>query len=235
METELFSRYLKKKGKQDHVIRGLMAQVSRFEGWLQERYQKELDAASGEQILVYLGELEVQKKGLGKKNARGIALYYSALGMRELALKANDYREEAIAGERGGFNLKEIRGINLEHLVTLEKAGIRTTAALLEASRTVGERQALAKRTGIPGERLLELVKLADLSRLPGVKGIRTRLYYDAGVDTLDKLAAWDPGELRAMLVDWVARTGFEGIAALPKEVLSTVETARILPRLIEY
>jgi predicted RecB family nuclease len=50
----------------------------------------------------------------------------------------------------------------------------------------------LATQTGIPVEVVLELVKLSDLARLPGVKGIRARLYYDAGVDTVENLASFE-------------------------------------------
>jgi hypothetical protein len=68
-----------------------------------------------------------------------------------------------------------------------------------------------------------------------GLRSVRARLYYDAGVDTVEGLAAWDPEELRAMLVDFVARTGFDGIAPLPKEARNAVATAKTLERLVEY
>ncbi|MFX1474618.1 MAG: DUF4332 domain-containing protein, partial [Promethearchaeota archaeon] len=96
-------------------------------------------------------------------------------------------------------------------------------------------RKALAERTSIPLEAILELVKLSDLARIEGLKGIRARLYYDAGVDTLDKLAQWDPEELRAMLQAFVERTGFDGIAPLPKEARNAVAKAKELPRIVEF
>jgi len=78
-------------------------------------------------------------------------------------------------------------------------------------------------------------VKLADLSRIKGVKNVRARLYYDAGIDTVEKMARWNPEELRAHLIEFVKRTGFNGMAPLPKEARYTVETAKKLPRIIEY
>jgi hypothetical protein len=48
-------------------------------------------------------------------------------------------------------------------------------------------------------------------------------------------MADWDPEKLRHMLADFIERTGFDGIAPLPKEVTSTVATARHLPRIVEY
>ena len=70
---------------------------------------------------------------------------------------------------------------------------------------------------------------------MAGLKGIRARLYHDAGVDTVDKLAAWEPEALRAMLVEFVECTGFDGIAPLPKEAAGAVAQAKKLPQVVEY
>ena len=89
--------------------------------------------------------------------------------------------------------------------------------------------------TGLPLKVILELVKLSDLSRLRGVKGIRARLYYDAGFDTVEKLAGYDPENLRKELEDFVKRTNFNGIAPLPKEIVSTIEQAKKIKKIVEY
>jgi len=39
------------------------------------------------------------------------------------------------------------------------------------------------------------------------VKGIRARLYYDAGIDSVEKMADWEPEALRRMVAEFVART----------------------------
>ena len=106
---------------------------------------------------------------------------------------------------------------------------------MLEAGRTPQDRLALVEKTGVPLDVILEYVKLSDLARVPGTKGIRARLYHDAGVDTLEKMAGWDPVELRAMVISFVEQTGFDGIAPLPKEAASAVATAKRLPKLVEY
>lgn len=100
----------------------------------------------------------------------------------------------------------------------LEKEGIINVDQMLERGKTPRDRKELSKKTGIPPESILECVKLSELSRLGGVKGIRARLYFYAGVDTLDKMASWDPEELRAYLTGFVKWTSFNGIASLPKE-----------------
>jgi hypothetical protein len=93
----------------------------------------------------------------------------------------------------------------------------------------------LAERTGASPESILELVKLSDLSRLGAIKSVRARLYYEAGLDTPDKFRRWEPEALRQMLVDFVERTGFEGIAPLPKELQNAIVAARRLRPAVEY
>lgn len=136
--------------------------------------------------------------------------------------------------KRNPFKLRDFRGVNPEFIAKLEHHGIKSAEQLLAAGHTKEQRLILARETDIPQHVLLELVKLSDLARLPGVKGIRARLYYDAGVDSVEKMATWEPEALRMMVNSYVERTGFEGIPPLPKEVSSTVANARKLPKVLE-
>lgn len=106
---------------------------------------------------------------------------------------------------------------------------------MLKAGRTPRARRRLADETGILLEAIVELVKLSDLARIPGIKSTRARLYHDAGVDTIEKMAEWDPEELRAMLLEFVERAGFGGIAPLPGEAAFSVARTKELPKLVEY
>jgi hypothetical protein len=133
------------------------------------------------------------------------------------------------------FLLRDFRGVNPEHIAKLEAAGIKKAGQMLVAGQTAEKRAGLAKETGIPEAAILELVKLSDLARLPGVKGIRARLYYAAGVDSVEKLAAWEAEALLAMTAAFVERTGFDGVAPLPKEVSSTIANARKLPGIVTW
>ncbi len=105
---------------------------------------------------------------------------------------------------------------------------------MVDAGRTPRLRQALAEQTGLPMEVILEYVTLSDLARLGAVRSVRARLYYDAGL-TPETIATWEPEELHAMLVEFVNRTGFDGIAPLPKEVRNLVADARSLPKIVQY
>jgi hypothetical protein len=137
--------------------------------------------------------------------------------------------------KRNPFRLREFRGVEPEHVEKLAVAGIKNAEQMLAAGQTAEKRAALVQDTGIPEEAILELVKLSDLARLPGVKGIRARLYYDAGVDCVEKMAAWDAQALLALTAEYVERTALDGIAPLPKEVSSTISNAKRLPRIVEY
>jgi hypothetical protein len=64
---------------------------------------------------------------------------------------------------------------------------------------------------------------------------VRARLYHEASLDTLDKMAAIEPEELRQKLVVFVEHTGFDGIPPTPKEVANTVAMASHLPRIVGY
>ena len=54
------------------------------------------------------------------------------------------------------YPLSEIEGLTAYSASKLKSLGIRTTVALLEAARTVKGRKALAAKTGISEQQLLE-------------------------------------------------------------------------------
>ena len=82
---------------------------------------------------------------------------------------------------------------------------------------------------------LQELVKLADLARITGVKSIRARLYHDAGLDTFDKIALLDATMLREICIRFVKATSFPGVPPTLKEAAYTVTSAKTLPRIVEW
>ncbi len=132
------------------------------------------------------------------------------------------------------FKLRDFRGVDTECIANLEALGIKNAEQLLAAAATKKQRSALAIKANLREPILLELVKLSDLARLPGVKGIRARLYYDAGIDSVAKMSTWEPETLRKMVTDFAEQTGFNGIPPLPKEVSSTIANAKKLPMLVE-
>jgi len=114
-------------------------------------------------------------------------------------------------------------------------AGVRTARELLDGARTVAGRVELEEASGVPRDSILELVKLANLARIGGLKKKRARLFYDAGFDTLGKIAVSEPGELMDTLTQHIERSGFDGRASSQSEAEHTVTMAKFLQRIIEY
>jgi hypothetical protein len=232
MDEEGFRQFLKKSGKKEHIVAGLIHQVQAFDAYLAGRLPAGVEAASEQDLRDYGQTLS---PGTIREQMRGLALYYRFAGNVPLARLAMDIREFEIGKTRRAFKLREFRGVRLEAVAPLEAIGIVTVEQMLAAGRTPEARRQLAEQTGVSPAAILEFLKLSDLSRLGGVKGVRARLYYDAGLDTPHQFAGWEPDALRQKLVEFVERTGFDGIAPLPKELRNTIATARQLPEVVQY
>lgn len=229
-----FRRYLKRKGKKDHVVDDLVERCKVFEEFLNRRRKPGLDDADEEDLRAFLDAMKDRKTGINN-HLRALGLYYGFTSRRELSALLNHLREQRISLTKKPFELKNFRGVSEKYITLLEKEGIANVDQMLEKGKTSAGRRRLAAKTGMPAEAILEFVKLADLSRIEGLKNIRARLYYDAGVDTVEKMAEWTPEKLQACLVEYVKKTGFNGIAPLPKEIRNTIETAKRLPKIVEY
>ncbi len=189
--------------------------------------------ASAEDLEGFVEWIEKKPKTSAKTYLWALRYYYEYASNELMCNVASELRQRRI--KRVPFALKRFRGVDPEYLKKLATAGIRNVEQMLEAGRTRNGRQQLSAKTGVPLDSILELLKLSDLARIPGIKGIRARLYYDAGVDSIEKMAEWDPKALRAMLIEFVDTTGFDGMAPLPKEADFSVEKAKKLPKIVEY
>lgn len=227
-----FRRHLKQMGKKPTVIDGLVKEVRHFDDWLIIYKNKPLETAETNDLLSYAENLNKREI---KIYMRALALFFRWLEKDELKELAHSLREAETSKTRRVFNLLEFQGVNLEEVAKLEALGIRNVEDMLSAGRTPQLRKELTERSGVSLESILELVKLADLSRLPGVKGIRARLYYDAGIDTVEAFSQWEPVELQEHLEKFVQDFRFDGIAPLPKEIQSTIKNAANLPRIIQF
>jgi predicted flap endonuclease-1-like 5' DNA nuclease len=232
MDEQGFRRFMKRAGKKDQVLEGLISQVRQFEAYLKGERDVDLGAANEQNLQGYAAALKADE---ARKRMRGLALYYTFTGNTALAAHASGMRQAEVAKARKPFALKDFRGVNPHDILRLKACGIVNAEQMLEAGRTPEARQSLANQSGVTIEAILELVKLSDLSRIEGVKAIRARLYYDAGVDTVEAMARWDPDDLLKMMAEYVERSGFNGIAPLPREVGSTIATARRLPKVVQY
>jgi predicted flap endonuclease-1-like 5' DNA nuclease len=232
-EADGFREYLRKKGKKSHVVEGLVRRCGVFEVFLQERKRSSMDEATKEDIQVFASAMN-DRTGFSNY-LRAVSLYYRFKSRPDLSAVASGLREQRMSLTRSQFVLKDFRGVKRSDIAALKKEGIVNVDQMLKRGRTPEDRKDLSKRTGVSEPAIIELVKLSDLARIRGVKSIRARLYYDAGIDTVEKMAQWDPDKLRATLIGFVERTGFDGIAPLPKEAKFTVAEAKRLPKIVAY
>src|SRR5919199_981126 len=94
------------------------------------------------------------------------------------------------------YPISEIEGMTAFSATKLKSQGIRTTDALLEAARTVKGRKALAAKTGISEQQLLEWANVSDYMRIPGMGRAKVGLVRAAGVSTVRELAYRNPARL---------------------------------------
>ena len=234
MDEAGLERFLRRGGRSPSATTRCIRYVLEFEQFLQaNRNGRTLEGADSTDLEMFAASIESEPKASAKTHLWALRYYYEYTSNPEMRSLAGSMREQRI--KRPPFPLSGFRGVEPEYADKLASAGVKNASQMLKAGRTPQDRLALAERTGVPLDAILEYVKLSDLARIPGTKGVRARLYYDAGVDTLEKMAEWDPEELRTMVSGFVERTGFGGIAPLPKEAASAVATAKRLPRIVEY
>lgn len=229
LDEEGFKRYLKKTGKSERKIESDIRDMKKFEGYLLMHKGKKLEEAVPEDLKDYVN----WAKASGTKIWLWVFNRYYSYKQNDAMFCATN----EIIGIQGvrKAKLKDFLGVNLQHVQALKAEGIVTSEQMLDVGKTREGREELAEKTGVPLDSILELVKLSNLARIVGLKKKRARLFYDAGVDTLDKIAEWDSEEMRQMLIEFVVSTGFDGSASTPSEAAFTVRLAKYLPRIVEY
>jgi hypothetical protein len=189
-----FTTHLKRGGRSPSAIKQCLAYAGEFERFLQER-DRELDDATPDDLVAFVEQIESKPKTSAKKHLWALRYYYGYASNDRMRQLAGELRQGRI--KRKPFLLAKFRGVNIEHAARLEAAGIRNVDQMLQAGRTPGDRRALAERTGVPLDAILELVKLSDLSRVGATRTVRARLYYDAGIDTPAKIARFELADAR--------------------------------------
>jgi predicted RecB family nuclease len=133
------------------------------------------------------------------------------------------------------YSLTEIDGISAYSVAKLKTLGIRTTDALLEAARTAKGRKALAARTGISEQQLLEWANFSDHMRIPGMGKAKIELIRAAGVTTVRELGLRNPSKLSQSMKDANVRRKLVRAMPSEKSVERLIEQARKLPPKITY
>jgi len=133
------------------------------------------------------------------------------------------------------YPISEIEGMNAFFASKLKSLGIRTTEALLDAARTVKGRKALAAKTGISEQQLLEWANVSDYMRIPGMGKAKVGLMRAAGVTTVRELAHRNPARLAQNMKEINTRQNLVRILPSEKSVAQLIAKARKLPPKITY
>ncbi len=203
-----------------------------FETWLNEERGLSVD----DDITIEDLQEFIQSKKKGQKNLLlGLSNVFEYQGKGNLRTAALKIRRAMLDKEIKPMRLQDFLKVDRALVSELKSKGIRDAHQLLKVSRTQEERRRLALELNVPYEDLLNLVKMADLSRMFAVKAVRSRLYLESGYDTLDKLAGLEPMDLHNAMVEFVEESCFDGIPTTPKEAAFTVKKARELERWVTF
>jgi hypothetical protein len=233
MDKDGFAIFLKKGGRSKSAIKTITEFAENFHTYLIKSEMTNLHNITTDDLDTYIEYLESTPKYSPNKDLWALFYYFDFLSLDSLKSHSSKLRGQRI--KRTPFRIRDFRGIDLNIVSKLEDIGVVNVNQLLKTGKTKDARKNLAEKTKIPTHIILELVKLSDLTRIGGLKSIRARLYYDAGIETPEVLAQWNDDELITYLRNWVKENNFEGIAPLPKEVKNAVKTAKSLNKIVEY
>ena len=232
MNKNGFIQKMRTDKKSQSTIKRNIELTKNFEKYLFENKKKKIEGAMPKD----LDDFRIWGEKNELKNLRmyfrSISTYYEYLHKEQMVLKTKE-----LIGliELGKYKLKGFQGVNRKDIEKLDRNGIKTARQILVIGYTKEGRNKLSKITNIPVDSILELVKLSDLARIPGVKKIRARLYYETGLDTLEKIAACHTEELRKISAEYIKKTNFKGVPPTAKEAEHTVTVAKYLKKYVEY
>ena len=224
---------MKRRGKKPGVVDRNVDVLKEFISYLLDKRAKHLDGVTTEDIDAFVMEIE-SKKQSAKGYLYVLMNNFHFQDNKELLRHANTLRDERTKKTRRIFPIKEFLNINPEYVKKLAAIGIKNVEQMLEKGKTQKQREHLAKQLVIPEEAILELVKLSDITRLGYVKKKLSRLYYDAGLDSPAKIAKFEPIQLHAFFVKFVAESGWDGMVPNPNDLVNNIKSARKLSKIVE-
>jgi predicted RecB family nuclease len=133
------------------------------------------------------------------------------------------------------YPISKIDGLGTQAATKLKALGIRTTDALLENASSVKARKALAAKTGINEQQLLEWANIADCMRVPGISTGKAGLLRAAGVNTVREFALRNPERLAQAMKDANDKRKLVRVLPSEKSIARLIQNARKLPIKISY
>jgi hypothetical protein len=228
MEKDNFIAFMRQAKKPAGTINGYVNSVRIFEEFLQShREGVQLEEANPGDLRAFVDWAEANNQN-AYRHLFGVRTYYEYKQLANMKKSSWELMEFVQNETR---KLRDFPKVDQDSARKLSAAGISTVNQLLRKGGTPEKHQALAKSSGAHLDSISELFKLSQLSRLPGLKAVRGRLFYEAGLDSLDAIAALNAEEIHRQLQDYIDRTGFDGSAPTLSEAEVTVTMAQFLPK----
>ncbi|WP_074410177.1 DUF4332 domain-containing protein [Aquimarina megaterium] len=131
--------------------------------------------------------------------------------------------------------IKDFPETSADVVLKLEKIGIKHTRHLFDKIVTLDGRALFSKQVNISDEEILRLTKLTDLSRIRWVNHTFAYVLYEAGFDTVKKVANANPNQLYKKITALNAERKFYPAHIGLNDMKMLVECAEMLPPDIEY
>ena len=229
-----FRKYLKKKGKKDNVIERNVKGLHLFETFLQDQCNKnDVSLSLPEDINSYVSWLEKEQHKSAKGYLYELINYFSFSDNQTNLKIARSLREERTSKTRKKFLIRDMMGINKKYVSLLADKGIKTFDDMLKTANTPEKRLRLHEKTDIPMDALLEITKISDIARAGYLRTKLSRLLYNAGVDSIEKLASWDPKKLREHLRIYITKNNWDGMVPLLGDLTNYVNSAKKLEPIV--
>ncbi len=132
-------------------------------------------------------------------------------------------------------NLDKFPGIQKDIINKLNGIGIKNTAHLFKRIKTIEDREKLSSETGISNEKITDLTKLTDLSRIKWIGPIFARLFFESGTDTAQKVSKADSRPLYRKLVEINAEKEYTKGKFIENDVALCIKVSKMVPKVIEY
>jgi hypothetical protein len=217
---------MKQAKKSPATISAYINSVKLFEDFLQKHETiNNLDEALPDNLKAFV-DWGIDKGENVYRHFWGIRMYYEFIQRPGMDDKIREWMEYLQNETR---KLREFPNVDRNAIKKLSAMEISTVNQFLLVGSTPEKRKILSQESGISPDTILELFKLSELSRLPGLKKVRGRLFYEGGLDSLADIAARKAEDIVTTLQEYIDRTGFDGITPTMSEVQLTIDMAKFL------
>ncbi|MGV6858772.1 MAG: DUF4332 domain-containing protein [bacterium] len=162
---------------------------------------------------------------------------FEALESKNTSLSAATFTVEAgvqMDAEKTSYDIEEIEGIGAGFGRRLREQGVESTLDLLHKGATRASREQLSNATSIEAFIIRKWVSMADLIRIPGIRGQFAELLEASGVHSVQELAAQNAADLNITMINVNATEHRTPVMPTAGMVSQWVTTAQTLDAIIE-